>query len=441
VELILKQTMTRADLLGLGFMTFAFFLGAGNIIFPPMAGYLAGENMSFAMLGFLITAVGLPLATILSIAFAGGGLLTMTRMLPAWAGMSIAIATYIIIGPAFATPRTGLVTYEMAVKPFIGSFDSQIMLTCFVIFYFALTLFLSLNQGKLLDAVGKILTPVLVLLLAVLGIAVLVAPQGSIPPVSADYIAHPVVKGLLEGYNTMDTFGALMFGMLIIDVLKSRGIENVKQQTRYLAVASVIAASGLALVYIALFQLGGTAGGIIANPQNGGELVAAYVALLFGPMGSVVLAAIVGLACLTTSVGLTSACADFFHTLWPRYSYKQCAAVIVILCAIVANVGLTQLLVISIPVLVAIYPVAIALVAVTFMRSWFFNQSMAFRLVLGVALLFGCLDGIKAAGVDLSALNFLPLFELGLAWLLPTLAAIVVSLLWRVPEQAAVAAE
>ena len=106
----------------------------------------------------------------------------MTRMLPTWAGMSIAIATYIIIGPAFATPRTGLVTYEMAVKPFIGSFDSQFTLTGFILFYFGLTLFLSLNQGKLLDAVGKILTPVLVLLLAVLGIAVLFAPLLSFSP-------------------------------------------------------------------------------------------------------------------------------------------------------------------------------------------------------------------------------------------------------------------
>lgn len=438
----MKQTMTRADLLGLGFMTFAFFLGAGNIIFPPMAGYLAGENMGFAMSGFLITAVGLPLATILSISFAGGGLLTMTRLLPRWAGLSIAIATYIIIGPAFATPRTGLVTYEMAVKPFIGSMDGQMMLTAFSVLYFGVTLFLSLNQGKLLDAVGKILTPVLVLLLAVLGVAVLIEPQGTVPSVSADYMAHPLVKGLVEGYNTMDTFGALMFGMLIIDVLKSRGISNTAQQTRYLAVASVIAATGLALVYIALFNLGGTAGGVMANaPQNGGELVAAYVALLFGPMGSVVLAAIVGLACLTTSVGLTSACADFFHTLWPRYSYKQCAAVIAVLCAIIANVGLTQLLVISIPVLVAIYPVAIALVMVTFMRNWFFNQAVAYRLVLGVALLFGSLDGIKAAGADLSVLNFMPLFEMGLAWVLPTLVALVVSLLWRVPEASVVPAE
>lgn len=437
----MKQSMTRTDLLGLGFMTFAFFLGAGNIIFPPMAGYLAGENMGSAMLGFLITAVGLPLATILSIAFAGGGLMTMTRLLPRWAGLFIAIATYIIIGPAFATPRTGLVTYEMAVKPFIGAYDSHMMLIAFSVIYFALTLFLSLNQGKLLDAVGKILTPILVLLLAVLGIAVLIAPQGTVPSVAPDYMNHPVVKGLLEGYNTMDTFGALMFGMLIIDVLKSRGIENTQQQTRYLAVASVIAASGLALVYIALFQLGGTAGGIMAHPQNGGELVAAYVAHLFGPMGSVVLAGIVGLACLTTSVGLTSACADFFHTLWPRFSYRQCAMAIAVSCTVVANVGLTQLLTISIPVLVAIYPVAIALVAVTFMRAWFFNQSLAYRLVLSVALLFGSLDGLKAAGADLNIFSFLPLFDMGLAWLLPTLAAIVVSLLWRASEATVVAAE
>ena len=434
--------MKTADIIGLGFMTFAFFLGAGNIIFPPMAGFLAGEQMSWAMLGFLVTGVGLPLATIIAVARAGGGLLTMTELLPKGVGIVIAVAAYLIIGPAFATPRTGLVAYEMGLKPFLGAEAGQMSLTLFIVGYFGLSLVLSLNQGRLLDAIGKVLTPVLVLLLAVLGVAVLIEPQGTVPSVSADYMAHPLVKGLVEGYNTMDTFGALMFGMLIIDVLKSRGISNTAQQTRYLAVASVIAATGLALVYIALFNLGGTAGGVMANaPQNGGELVAAYVALLFGPMGSVVLAAIVGLACLTTSVGLTSACADFFHTLWPRYSYKQCAAVIAVLCAIVANVGLTQLLVISIPVLVAIYPVAIALVMVTFMRSWFFNQAVAYRLVLGVALLFGSLDGIKAAGADLSVLNFMPLFEMGLAWVLPTLVALVVSLLWRVPEASVVPAE
>lgn len=441
MELILNKTMTRADLFGLGFMTFAFFLGAGNIIFPPMAGFLAGENMHFAMLGFLITAVGLPLAALLAVAVAGGGLLTMTKQLPGWAGLSIAVATYIIIGPTFATPRTGLVTYEMAVKPFIGQADSSMALTVFTVLYFGLTLFLSLNQGKLLDAVGKILTPVLAILLAILGIAVLVSPQGSVPAVSEAYAVHPTIKGLLEGYNTMDTFASLMFGMLIIDVVKARGVESAKQQTRYLAIASVIAATGLALVYIALFQLGYTSGGVVANPQNGGELVTAYVAQLFGPMGMIILAAIVGLACLTTSVGLTSACADFFHSRWPRFSYKQCAVVIAVVSMIIANVGLTQLLTISIPVLVAIYPVAVALVIVTYLERWFKNPAFAYRLVLSVAMIFGIFDGLKTAGIDLSQFNFLPLFDLGLAWLIPTIAAVLVSLAWRFPAPAVVSAK
>lgn len=424
----MKQTMSRADQLGLGFMTFAFFLGAGNIIFPPMAGFLSGDQMPSAMFGFLITAVGLPLATLLAISVAGGGMLTLTRFLPAWAGIAFAIATNIIIGPAFATPRTGLVTYEMAIKPFIGSADNPMMLVGFSIFYFGLTLVLSLNQGKLLDAVGKILTPVLAILLAILGIAVFIAPQGAVPAISADYAAHPAVKGLIEGYNTMDTFGALMFGMLIIDVLKARGVESAKQQTRYLAIASIIAATGLALVYIALFKLGNTAGGVVDSPKNGAELVTGYVAHLFGPMGATILAGIVGLACLTTSVGLTSACADFFHSLWPRFSYKQCAIAIAVLCAIVANVGLTQLLTVSIPVLVAIYPVAVALVLVTFLQKYFRHPAFANVLTLAVALVFGTFDGLKAAGLNLDTLNFLPLFDMGLAWLIPTFAALVVSL-------------
>jgi len=236
--------MTAADLVGLGFMTFAFFLGAGNIIFPPMAGFMAGEHLTLAMLGFLVTAVGLPLATIIAVAKAGGGLLTMTRHLPAGLGVAMAVAVYLIIGPAFATPRTGLVAYEMGFKPFLGESASQTSLTLFSLGYFGLATYLSLKPGRLLDAIGKLITPLLVILLAVLAIAILVAPQGSVPQAAGEYVSHPGIKGLLEGYNTMDTFGALMFGMLIIDVLKEKGITDRQLQTRYLVRAGLIAASG-----------------------------------------------------------------------------------------------------------------------------------------------------------------------------------------------------
>jgi branched-chain amino acid:cation transporter, LIVCS family len=431
LEFIVSQTMKTADIIGLGFMTFAFFLGAGNIIFPPMAGFLAGEQMSWAMLGFLVTGVGLPLATILAVARAGGGLLTMTQLLPKGIGIAIAVATYLIIGPAFATPRTGLVAYEMGLKPFLGGEASQTSLALFSLVFFGLSLILSLNQGSLLDAIGKVLTPVLVLLLAVLAIAVLVAPQGTVPPVSSDYLANPGVKGLLEGYNTMDTFGALMFGMLIIDVLKQKGISDTQLQTRYLVRAGLIAAAGLAFVYISLFQLGATSGGLLMAPGNGGEIVSIYVAKLFGPAGQFILAAIVSLACLTTAVGLTSACADFFHALWPRLNYKALVVGMSALCALIANVGLSSLISLSIPVLVAIYPVAVALVVMTFLKDRFAQPRLAFRLVLLVSMLFGALDGLTTAGVDLQLFNFLPLFSLGLAWLLPTSLAVVACLCWR----------
>ncbi len=423
--------MKTADIIGLGFMTFAFFLGAGNIIFPPMAGFLAGEQMSWAMLGFLVTGVGLPLATILAVARAGGGLLTMTQLLPKGIGIAIAVATYLIIGPAFATPRTGLVAYEMGLKPFLGGEASQTSLALFSLVFFGLSLILSLNQGRLLDAIGKVLTPVLVLLLAVLAIAVVIAPQGSVPAVSSDYLVNPGVKGLLEGYNTMDTFGALMFGMLIIDVLKQKGISDTQLQTRYLVRAGLIAAAGLAFVYISLFQLGATAGGLLMAPSNGGEIVSIYVAKLFGPAGQFILAAIVSLACLTTAVGLTSACADFFHALWPRLNYKALVVGMSALCALIANVGLSSLISLSIPVLVAIYPVAVALVVMTFLKERFAQPRLAFRLVLLVSMLFGALDGLATAGVDLHLFSFLPLFSLGLAWLLPTSLAVVACLCWR----------
>lgn len=431
----MNQTMKTADIIGLGFMTFAFFLGAGNIIFPPMAGFLAGESMSWAMLGFLLTGVGLPLLTILAVARAGGGLLTMTRLLPPSIGVAIAVAAYLIIGPAFATPRTGLVAYEMGLKPFLGAAAGQGSLIAFTVAYFGLTLFLSLNQGRLLDAIGKILTPVLVLLLLVLAMAVLVAPQGVVPAPSGDYVAHPGIKGLLEGYNTMDTFGALMFGMLIIDVLRDKGITDQRLQTRYLIRAGLIAAAGLALVYVSLFRLGATSGGLISNPGNGGEIVALYVAKLFGPAGQLILAGIVSLACLTTAVGLTSACADFFHTLWPRISYRTLVVAMCAICALVANVGLSTLISLSIPVLVAIYPVAIALVAMTFLKDLYAHPRLAFRLVLLVSMLFGALDGLKTAGLNLELFQFLPLFNQGLAWIIPTLTIMVLSGLPRQPAQ------
>ncbi|TOM59014.1 branched-chain amino acid transport system II carrier protein [Vibrio parahaemolyticus] len=419
----MKQTLKLTDIVAVGFMLFAFFLGAGNIIFPPLAGQLAGENLLPAMFGFLLTAVGLPLITIVAIAVAGGSWDHLTQDLPKKAAVLMAALIFIIIGPAFAAPRTGLVAYEMAVKPFFVE-ASQAHLTAFSVIFFAVAMLFSWFQGRLIDLIGKVLTPALFVGLIILAVAVFLDPQGDMIGAHGEYLTQPLTKGFLEGYNTMDTFASLMFGMLMVDALRGKGITERSATTKYLIFAGCIAAAGLAFVYISLFYLGATSATVAAGADNGGLILSQYVQALFGPYGQIVLSVIVLLACLTTAIGLISACSDFFSSK-TSLSYKQWVLINGAVCALVANVGLAQLISLSVPVLFALYPVAIALVALTFVRNKLPNPRFAYRAVLLVSLLFALVDAAKVAGLDVSAFNVLPLFEVGMGWVLPTLAAII----------------
>nr|WP_168388274.1 branched-chain amino acid transport system II carrier protein [Zobellella endophytica] len=423
----MNRSLSTFDVMGLGFMTFAFFLGAGNIIFPPLAGFLAGENLNSAMFGFLLTAVGLPLAGLVAAALAGGGLPTMGRYLPPVVVTVMGCAIFIIIGPAFAAPRTGLVAFEMGVKPFLDN-PGQAALTLYTIVFFGVALLLSLSQGRLLEAVGKLLTPILLLLLIILAVAVFVNPQGTQPEVAEAYLHQPFVKGFIEGYNTMDTFASLLFAILILDVLRKKGVIEPRAQSRYLMMAALIAAAGLGFVYTSLFILGGTSLGVVESASNGGEIISAYVLALFGTPGLWILAGIVTLACLTTAVGLVSSCADYFHNLTGKGSYRRWVVMIALACMLVANVGLSTLIAVSIPILVALYPVAIALVLATYLRPLMKSPVFAFRLIIAVSLAFGLLDGMQAAGLNMVLFDFLPLFGVGMAWVLPTAVAAVIGL-------------
>ncbi len=429
----MSQNLKLTDIIAVGFMLFAFFLGAGNIIFPPLAGQLAGENTLPAMFGFLVTAVGLPLITIVAIAIAGGTWDKLTQDLPKRASTIMALLMFVIIGPAFAAPRTGLVAYEMAIKPFIID-AAQSDLTIFSMVFFSVAMFFAWSQGKLIDIIGKVLTPVLFISLVVLAIGVFVSPQGEIMPPQGDYISQPLVKGFLEGYNTMDTFASLMFGMLIVDALRGKGITEKAAITKYLIIAGIVAASGLAFIYISLFYLGATSGGVTLNADNGGVILSAYVQSLFGTSGQYVLSTIVLLACLTTAIGLISACSDFFSSLC-KVSYKAWVIIVGLTCTLVANVGLAQLISLSVPVLFALYPIAIALVALTFFRNRLPSRKFAYRAVISVSLLFALLDAAKVAGLDVSAFSFLPLFEYSMGWLLPTAITLVAMLFIHVEKQ------
>ncbi|MBU0808932.1 MAG: branched-chain amino acid transport system II carrier protein [Gammaproteobacteria bacterium] len=422
--------MTRlkgSDVLALGFMTFALFLGAGNIIFPPSAGMAAGENIVPAALGFLLTGVGLPLLTIVALARVGGGMALLTAPLGKRAGILFAVAVYLAIGPLFATPRTAVVSFEMGIAPFSG--DNSTALLLYTLAYFAAVLFLSLNPGQLVDRIGKFITPVLLAALLVLGGAALLIPAGEIGQVSADYQRAPFVQGFLQGYLTMDTLGALVFGIVIATAIRDQGVTDSKLVTRYSVIAGMIAAVGLSLVYLALFYLGATSQGIAGEAQNGVQVLTAYVQHTFGITGSLLLAVVITLACLTTAVGLLTACGEFFSSLLP-VSYRTVVIALGLFSLLVANQGLTQLISFSIPVLVGLYPLAIVLVALSLLDDLWCSSARVFRPVMAVTLIFGLVDGVAAAGGKALIPNFfseLPLADQSLGWLLPVLVTLVLA--------------
>lgn len=423
------KRLTPIDIFALGFMTFALFLGAGNVIFPPGAGLAAGANIWPTALGFLITAVGLPLLTLIALARVGGGLAQLTAPLGGAAGVTLSVLVYLAIGPLFATPRTTVVSYEIGVLPFVS--DSWQALLGYSLIYFAAVIFLALKPGQLMDRVGKYITPVLLAGLVLLGLAALFLPAGDMQAASGQYRDAPMIQGFLQGYLTMDTLGALVYGIVITTAIRDRQVNSAPLITRYTVMAAVIAATGLSLVYLSLFYLGSTSGSLVEPGVNGGQILAAYVQYRFGTAGSALLALVIILACMTTAVGLLTACGEYFSKLLP-VSYRAVVWLFGLFSMLVANQGLDSLISVSIPVLVGLYPLAIALVCISLLGASWARPANIMRPVMLVTLVFGVIDGLKAAGLISSAgawLDALPLSDQSLGWLLPVLVTMLLAIL------------
>lgn len=408
------------DILALGFMTFALFVGAGNIIFPPLVGLEAGPHVWIAALGFLVTAVGLPVITVIALAKVGGAMDALTSPIGKVAGGLLAAVCYLAVGPLFATPRTATVSFEVGVAPLTG--DGPLALGIYSAVYFAVVLAVSMYPGRLLDTVGRVLAPMKILALAALGIAAFLLPTGPIGEATAAYAAAPFAQGFINGYLTMDTLGALVFGIVIVNAIRSRGVESPQLITRYAVIAGLIAGLGLALVYISLFRLGAGSHAVAAGASNGAQVLHGYVQHTFGGLGSLFLALLIALACMVTAVGLTCACAEYFSRLVPL-SYRSLVIILAAFSLLVSNLGLTKLIQISVPVLTAIYPPCIVLIALSFCWGLWHAAARVVGPVMLVAMLFGIVDGLKTAGLDgwlPGWLTSLPLAEQGLAWLLPS---------------------
>ena len=429
----MKKLSGRVQLL-LGFTLFSMFFGAGNLIFPPGVGAQAGNLTWLAMVGMAVSAVGLPVLGVVAVARAGGLDALGNRVHPFFSRM-FTIVAYLAIGPCLAIPRTASTSFEMAVPPFVGP-DAPLALLQLVysLVFFALALVVALRPEKLTDRLGKIMCPILLVLIVVTFIGTLIDPlEGYGAPQSALYAAAPVARGFLDGYQTMDTIAALVFGIIIALNIRARGVEDDGDVVRYTVRAGWMAGVLLLVVYAMLAHIGALSGGAFPGATNGAVVLTNLIPALFGTPGSVLLAAIFVIACFNVCVGLICSCAEYFNQICPRLSYRVWAVLFAVVSMLIANAGLDMILKVSVPALSIIYPVAIALIALSFFQRWLEGRRMVYPITIlftGAASILYTLRDLKVLPAAVSdLLAALPLAAQGLGWVLPALVGGVLGLL------------
>lgn len=440
----MKRRLTTREYIYVASMLFGLFFGAGNLIFPAYMGQAAGRSLVPALIGFLITGVGIPLLSITALAVTRtGGLLQLSRKVGRRYSYCLTCIVYLTIGPFFAIPRCFTVPFESGISALIPEGVSRrLALFIFSLVFFAIMLYFSLRRGKILFWIGKLLNPIFLTIFAVLLIAALSKPMGNIALVAPveEYASAPFAKGFLEGYNTMDAIAGLCFGIIVVNVIHSLGVEDPSDVAVCTVKSGALSCLLMAVLYSATTLSGAFSRGVFPLQENGGAVLSQIARYYFSSAGAYILALIIFFATIKTAIGLITSCSEAFVDMFPNLpGYRFWAVLFSLWSLAMANLGLSDIIRFSIPVLMFIYPLAITLIFLALFEKPLGLRRISFVLVTAVTAVcaFGDLCAAlpqelrDAAGmngiVDLYSKG-LPLFGYGLGWLVPALIALAISI-------------
>ena len=437
------KKLTLKENIAIGSLLFGLFFGAGNIIFPVHMGQLAGSNYLNAALGFISTAIGLPILGVMSYSLSGkNNLREYASPGGKFFSLFFPLALLLTIGPFFAVPRTATVAFEVGIRPFLHN-NFNLYLFIYSLVFFALALYFSLKPNNILDVVGKFLTPAFLGLISILLIFTMLKPMGDPSGVLAQEQYQNVAfsTGIIDGYETMDALAGLVFAITIITNIKKLGIVAEKRISLETGKSSIFAIFFMSILYLGLTYLGTTSRGIMSVNENGGITLSMVSAHYFGLLGQLLLAITITIACLKTAIGLFVSIGDTFTEMFKdRLSYPQWVMLFVVVSFIVANFGLNTIISLSLPVLMLLYPLAFTLITLWFIHSYVPLKDTAFKFSLIVISLPALFDFFNAVPENLKigivpslinfAENYIPLFMVGLGWSIPLIIAIILSLIF-----------
>ena len=407
-------------------MMFSIYFGAGNLIFPPALGQAAGDHTLLAMLGFMTTGIGLPLLGITAIALSGGEYVPLlrTKTWPMFA-TALLVILYLSIGPLFAMPRTGAVSFEIGIRPFLAEDNLALGQFIYTAVFFAASYYLALNPNKIIDRVGKMLTPALLLVLLILFVQAFHAPLGTVLEPTGNYITAPFAQGFQDGYQTMDLLASIAIGALVANAVRLRGITDSHAIGVACLVSGLITVTLMAIVYGSLAYIGATSASVLSHSENGGQILSGAVGIFFGSSGNLLLAVIIALACLTTCCGITSSAAMFFNKLLKgRISYERLLLFSILFSFAASNIGLTQIIALAVPFLVTIYPLVIVFVILSLFDRVIGWRKSIYQGAMALTLVFSLIDGLHAAGLSSPPMHallvsYIPFYEIMMGWVCP----------------------
>ena len=399
------------------------FFGAGNLIFPPSLGNKLGDQYLLGILGFILTGVGLPLLAILACSKGNGTFESITNKIGTKFTLILTTVLFFAIGPLLAIPRTAATTFEISILPFFPTWSPIIVMAI----YFLINLFFVLKRSSIIDTIGKFLTPALIIVLTIVIVKGIIDPIGELVPTGATNILS---MSLLEGYQTMDALGALLFAGVITSSIVEKGYKGAEVKSVLLK-ASLIAVVGLAFVYGGLTFIGAHTVNLVDSGISNTALLVFIANKILGTFGLVLIGTAIGLACLTTSIGLLTAGATFFEKVSNgKLSYKFNAIAISLMSYIIACQGVDKIVKLSVPILNVLYPVAITIIVVTLLNK-FLTNIIAIRIAVYASLVCGFLFSFFG-----DALSFMPLAGVGFGWVLPTVIALVIGLFIKTKKTA-----
>ncbi len=416
------------DLWIIGFALFSLFFGAGNLLLPPLLGYNAGDKWFWVGLGFVLTAVFIPILGIYAHSKLQGTLYDFGIKVSPKFSFIYCILIY-IIAIAIPSPRTAAATHEIAIFP---NFGTSALATSIV--YFGLVLVFVLNRSKLLTIIGKFLTPLIVLiLLAVIGMSL----YSSEFTYAISEIPNPTVIGLLEGYQTFDAIGAVVTGAVIIISVNEKFDYDVKEKKQLIKASGIIAGLGLFIIYIGLIAIGAfysseiQIDGSLSSDMQRANLLRSLSIVALGNLGNTILSVLMALACFTTAVGIVIGAADYFKGLFgnSKMAYQITAVVSCVLGVVVGQLDFNSIIVLAIPVLFLVYPVTIMLIILNAIPERF-AQPLVFRYVIATTLLFSLPDAINfiSPTAQLQRLmEYIPLGSERFGWVLPSFLILIVA--------------